>query len=124
MHPPRVPTSPPFGGYTATPLARLGSYRASSIGGMTEAPEHPAPPSSVHDDGFLSRVPGQYIAQASKTLPDPACAVDDEMHVEIDTAWAGRVRLTFRKRRYGLPRGQTSYVAWLCRHAESVPDPR
>jgi len=72
------------------------------------------------DNGILGRVPGQYIAQASKSLPDPACVVADEMCVEIDAAWAGRVRLTFRKQRYSRPRGKTSYVAWLCRHAELI----
>jgi hypothetical protein len=89
---------------------------------MTAAPDPITPLPSAHDDnGILARVPSQYIAQASKSLPDPACAVDDEMSVEIDAAWAGRVRLTFRKRRYSRPRGKTSYAAWLCHRAEPVP---
>lgn len=83
---------------------------------------YPAPRNlpATEDSGILARVPGQYIAQASKSLPDPACALDDEMCVEIDADWAGRVRLTFRKRRYIRPRGKTSYVAWLCQRAEQV----
>ncbi|WP_457424287.1 hypothetical protein [Roseateles sp. P5_E7] len=89
---------------------------------MTEASDLITPRSSPQaDNGILARVPSQFIAQASKSLPDPACAVDDEMSVEIDAAWAGRVRLTFRKRRYSRPRGKTSYAAWLCHHAEPVP---
>lgn len=72
------------------------------------------------DHGILARVPGRYIAQASKSLPDPACAVDDEVCVEIDAAQAGRVRLTFRKQRYSRPRGNVPYFSWLCRYAESV----
>lgn len=88
---------------------------------MTEAQEHLSPPPLAPlDNGFLARVPGQFIAQASRSLPDPACAIDDEMCVEIDAAWAGRVRLTFRKQRYSRPRGKISYVTWLCRHAEPV----
>ncbi|MDR7269753.1 hypothetical protein J2X20_002382 [Pelomonas saccharophila] len=79
-----------------------------------------APRSGCADIGILAGVPGQYIAQASKSLPDPACALDDEMCVEIDAAWAGRVRLTFRKQRYSRPKGKISYVSWLCRHAEHV----
>lgn len=75
-------------------------------------------------NGILSRVPGQYIAQASKSLPDPSCAVDDEICVEIDADWAGRVRLTFRKQRYSRPKGKISYVSWLCRHAEAVAPAR
>lgn len=91
---------------------------------MTEAPDHLPPPSSPRtDNGDLARVPSQCIAQASKTLPDPACAIDDEMCVEVDADWAGRVRLTFRRQRYTLPRGKTSYFAWLCRHAEIVSPP-
>lgn len=90
---------------------------------MTEAfePTTLPPSSSRADNGILARVPSMFVAQASKSLPDPACAVEDEMRVEIDAAWAGRVRLTFRKQRYGRPRGKTSYVSWLCRHAEPVP---
>jgi len=74
------------------------------------------------DNGILGRVPSQFVAQACKSLPDPACAVDDEMRVEIDAGWAGRVRLTFRRQRYSRPRGKTAYFSWLCRHAEPVPD--
>jgi hypothetical protein len=81
---------------------------------MTEAFDTPA------DHGILARVPGQYIAQASKSLPDPACALDDEICVEIDAAQTGRVRLTFKKQRYSRPRGNIPYVSWLCRHAEHV----
>lgn len=73
------------------------------------------------DNGILGRVPSQFVAQACKTLPDPACAVDDELQVEIDAGWAGRVRLTFRRQRYSRPRGKTTYFSWLCRHAEPVP---
>ena len=88
---------------------------------MTPTPEPITPsPSPRADDGILARVPSRYIAQACKSLPDPACAVEDEMFVEIDAAWAGRVRLRFRKQRYSRPRGKVAYVAWLCRHAEAV----
>lgn len=74
------------------------------------------------DSGALAWVPGQYIAQASKSLSDPACTLDDEMSVEIDAARLGRVRLTFRKQRYSRPRGGASSFSWLCRHAEHVAD--
>jgi hypothetical protein len=89
---------------------------------MHQAPEPPpSKPGGRADNGILARLPGQYIAQASRSLPDPACAIDDEICVEIDAACAGRVRLTFRKQRYSRPRRRTSYFAWLCRHAELVP---
>ncbi|MFT7776501.1 hypothetical protein [Roseateles sp.] len=89
---------------------------------MTEALDRGRSPRLARaDNGILSRVPGQYIAKASKSLPDPACALDDEMCVEIDAARVGRVRLTFKKQRYGRPLGNTSYFSWLCRHAEPAP---
>jgi len=91
---------------------------------MTEPLDPSAPPRPAHaENGILARVPGQFIAQAARTLPDPACALDDEIFVEIDAALAGRVRLTFRKQRYSRPRGNISYVSWLCRHAEPVSLP-
>jgi hypothetical protein len=80
----------------------------------------PHPLSTRADNGILGRVPSEFIARASRSLPDPACAAEDEMCVDIDAAWAGRVRLTFRKQRYSRPRAKTSYVAWLCRHAEPI----
>lgn len=92
---------------------------------MTEAIDRSAPHRPAHaDSGILSRVPGQAIAQACKSLPDPACALDDEICVEVDTARTGRVRLTFRKQRYSRPRGNVPYFSWLCRHAECVAPPR
>jgi hypothetical protein len=88
---------------------------------MTETSEHTTPLPSTHvDNGILARVPGEYIFQATRSLPDPACATADEMLVEIDAGWVGRVRLTFRKQRYSRPRAKASYVAWFCRHAEQV----
>lgn len=118
----------PAGHYMATRSGRAGLRPGSSSepvgrqhGAMTQAPEHSTPrPPARTDNGILARVPSRFIAKASGTLPDPACALDDEISVEIDADWAGRVRLTFRKQRYCRPRGKTAYVAWLCRHAEAV----
>ena len=91
---------------------------------MTEVLDRSSSPRhALAESGVLARVPGQYIAQASKVLPDPACALDDEMTVEIDAERVGRVRLTFRKQRYSRPLGKVSYFSWLCRHAENVADP-
>lgn len=72
------------------------------------------------DNGILSRVPGQYVGQAQHALPDAALVPDDDISVEVDAGWAGRVRLTFRKYRYTRPKGKFSAVAWSCRHAARV----
>ncbi|KQV52858.1 hypothetical protein ASC95_08650 [Pelomonas sp. Root1217] len=88
---------------------------------MTEAPEHITPlPSTLVDNGILGRVPSEYVGKAQCLLPDAAVVHDDEIRVEVDAGWLGRVRLTFRKYRYTRPKGKFSAVAWSCRHAESV----
>ena len=102
-------------------LAHLVSLRACTMGVMTDALDRSASLSSKYpDDGILARIPGQFVVQASKSLPDPACALDDEMSVEVEAAWVGPVRLTFKKQRYSRPNGKIPYVAWLCRHAEPI----
>lgn len=90
---------------------------------MTEALHHSATPGLGRaQSGVLARVSGQDIARASKSLPDPACSLSDEMIVEIDAARVGRVRLTFRRQRYSRPLGNVAYFSWICRHAEQVTD--
>lgn len=80
----------------------------------------PSEPFTHTDNGILARVPGEYIAQAGRSLPDPATAPDEQMRVEIDAGWAGRVRLTFTKFRYRRPKAKASSVFWNCKHAEAV----
>lgn len=75
-------------------------------------------PATHTDNGILARVPSQFIAQAGRTLPDPSCAIEEQMQVEIEADWLGLVRLTFIRRRYSRPRAKTSYYAWHCLHAE------
>lgn len=78
-----------------------------------------ASPAHLNDDnGVLSKVPSQCVSIACKSLPDPACATVEEMQVEVDAEWMGRVRLTFKRRKYSRPRAKSSYYAWLCWHAE------
>jgi hypothetical protein len=102
-------------------MDHLMSLRACTMGFMTEALDRSASLSSKYpDDGMLARVPGPVVVQASKSLPDPACALDDEMSVDVEAAWVGPVRLTFKKQCYSRPNGKIPYVAWLCRHAEPI----
>jgi hypothetical protein len=65
-------------------------------------------------------VPGEYVGGAQNSLPDAALTADDEIRVEVDAGWLGRVRLTFRKYRYTRPKGKFSAVAWSCYHAEKI----
>lgn len=88
---------------------------------MTEALDRGASLSLKNsDEGTLALVPGQLVVQASKSLPDPACALNDEMSVDVQAPWVGPVRLTFKKQRYSRPNGKIPYVAWLCRRAEPI----
>jgi len=88
---------------------------------ITEAPDRSASFLPTHlDDDLLTRVPGQCVVRASRLLPDPACALDDEMSVDVMADRIGQVRLTFKKRRYCRPNGKISYESWLCRHAEPL----
>lgn len=90
---------------------------------VTEA-QPSAPQSGTHvDNGILARVPGELIGQASMTLPDAATAPDDEMYVEVDAGWLGRVRLKFSKHKYRRPKGKFSAVSWQCGYAEAVAKP-
>ncbi len=47
------------------------------------------------DNGILGTVPGQYIAEASKELPDPATATAERMTATINAGWVGPVRITY-----------------------------
>jgi len=88
---------------------------------MTQTQDRPAPTASTDvDNGILARVPGQYIGQAIQSLPDAVTATMDEMTVEVDAGWAGRVRLKCTKHRYRRSKGKFSATTWICRHAEAV----
>lgn len=70
------------------------------------------------NNGILAEVPGQYVAQASLTLPPAAAAEDREYPVEIDAGHAGRVRIFYRKQK--AKRGKFSHWFWQARRAEKV----
>lgn len=51
---------------------------------MTEALDRSAILLTTHvDDGPLARIPDPCVMQASRLLPDPARALDDEMSVDV-----------------------------------------
>lgn len=88
---------------------------------MTVAPERPTPlPGDSSSNGILASVPGQYISQASKGLPDPATASDDVVHVELEAGWLGLVRFRLVRSKHRLPRHKTTIWRWACVHAEKV----
>jgi hypothetical protein len=72
----------------------------------------------ITDNGILAAVPGHLIGGASRTLPDPATAPDDELTAEVDAGDVGRVRIAYRRRR--IRHGRSSHWAWLAVSAEKV----
>ncbi len=49
---------------------------------------------------ILSRIRGEYIAQAQKTLPDVYTANEDVVQTVFDVPGMGKVRFTCRRKRY------------------------
>lgn len=49
------------------------------------------------DNGILTKVPGEYVAQGAQSLPDPATATADTMIVALDAGWVGPVCITYRR---------------------------
>jgi hypothetical protein len=72
----------------------------------------------MSENGILGLVPGEYIALASRSLPDPATAQILEHQVEIDAGHAGRVRLFIHRMKAS--RGEHSHFYWSAYRAEAV----
>jgi hypothetical protein len=64
--------------------------------------------------------PAAYPANSSRAPAArcPTLGSIDAICAGVDAAWAGRVRLTFRKQRYNQTRSKASYVTWLFRYPE------
>lgn len=58
-------------------------------------------------NGILASVPGQHIAQASRSLPEPATALQERASVVINADWAGAVRIHYVRQK--LRHGKTSF---------------
>jgi hypothetical protein len=72
------------------------------------------------DNGLLAAMPSEWIGKASLTLPDPQTAEQETMTVVIEAAWAGTVRIHFRRYRYTQLRKHS--WNWSAYRAEKVID--
>lgn len=72
----------------------------------------------MESNGILAQVPGQFIAQASQTLPPAGTAEARDYPVEIEAGHLGAVRITFRKQK--MKRAKHSHWFWLAQRAERV----
>ena len=73
----------------------------------------------MDDNGILARVPSWFVAQAIKTLPNPATAKDLHPSVVIDAGHAGRVRIFYRRMK--ATHHKHSHYFWAGVRAEAVP---
>lgn len=72
----------------------------------------------MSENGILGQVPGQYVSEGSKGLPNPEKAEDREYPAEIDAGHAGRVRIIYK--RQIAKKGKHSHYFWLAHRAERV----
>lgn len=70
------------------------------------------------DNGILAQVPGQFIAAGMQTLHRPDRQGPQEMRVELDADWVGRVEITYQVREHR--RGKSLNVFWHAVHARQV----
>jgi hypothetical protein len=72
------------------------------------------------DNGILSTVPGEFVAQGSKGLPEPATAMAELRTATLDAAHAGRVTITYE--RALAKHGKSRHWYWRAVRADAAPD--
>jgi len=72
----------------------------------------------MSDNGILGIVPGQFVSEGSKRLPNPALAEDREYFAEIEAGHAGHVRIFYKPQK--VKKGKYSNVFWLAHRAERI----
>ena len=70
----------------------------------------------VPDNTTLAMVPGDAVASGSQMLPDAATATEETMMATVDAAHAGRVTITYQRKRYR--HGKS--VMWFWRAVSAV----
>lgn len=73
------------------------------------------------DNGILFKVPGEFDARASQTLPPAATATEATMWATVDTGalWCGLVRIRYVRQL--MKHRRHSHWAWVSEYAEKVP---
>ena len=59
----------------------------------------------------LPTIPGEHVGGGAMSLPDPATATEDTMDATLDAEHAGRVTITYQRRR--MTKGKTMRWAWV-----------
>lgn len=73
---------------------------------------------STPDTGILAQVPGACIAAGINGLPRPGSDGPQEMKVEVDAGWVGRVEITYRVYRHYYRKSLN--IFWQAVHARPV----
>ena len=66
-------------------------------------------------ENMLSKVPGQYVAQAILSLPEAQLSVGEVMEATIEVPGLGRVKITCRK--FRRRKGRAARVFWTAERA-------
>lgn len=74
----------------------------------------------MSDNGILSRIPGQYISRALRTLPNAETATDEQMEATIDVPGIGAVRITAKRFRH--KKGKAVMYFWTAERATAAND--
>ncbi len=70
------------------------------------------------DSNLLVTIPGQYIAQGSRNLPNADTSTDETLQAVVDVPNIGRVRLTYK--RFSHKRSRSHYFFWTVESAELI----
>lgn len=68
------------------------------------------------DANLLPTIPGEHVAGGAMSLPDPATATEDTMSATLDAEHAGRVTITYQRRKSR--HGKSVHWAWVATHAD------
>lgn len=71
------------------------------------------------DNGILSLVPGQYIAQAQIGLAAPSTSTEGRVSVLVDAGHVGRVRIHCERKR--LKHNKHAHWVWVAYRADLEP---
>jgi hypothetical protein len=68
---------------------------------------------------ILSRIPGEYVAEAGKGLPDVRTTKGSEIEATLEVPGHGRVVFTFRRMNH--KRGRSTHTWWAATAARAAP---
>lgn len=71
-----------------------------------------------HDNGILRSVPGQFIAEGARLLPEPAASAQDAATSEVTASWLGSISISYLRTR--MRHGRHSHWSWVAVRADAI----